>query len=104
MEMLPSHKPATITGNRKDPSLSHEVHKQLASGLSTDQVNNNLSKARAETVSETISGPKFVDNRMFAVKTEHSETEQLISSLHTNPCCVSLHEVLAYNEYVTYTK
>ena len=90
------------------------MHKQLASGLSTDQVNNNLSKARAETVSETISGPKFVDNRMFAVKTEHSnverkdtrssETEQLISSLHTNPCCVSLHEVSAYNEYVTYMK
>ena len=81
-----SSKPQATQYYRKDSSLFHEVHKRLASALSTDQVYNNLSKAAAETVSETISGPKFVNNRKFALKTEHSnvqrkdtksETEQL---------------------------
>lgn len=111
--IVPRHgnasKPQASQYYRKDPLLSHEVDKQLASGLSTDQVYNNLSKARAETVSETISGPKFVDNRKFALKTEHSnverkdrrssETEQLISSLHTNPLVSSV--VFTKEEYVS---
>lgn len=111
--IVPRHgnacKPQASQYYRKDPSLCHEVDKQLASGLSTDQVYNNLSKARAETVSETISSPKFVDNRKFALKTEHnnverkdtrsSETEQLISSLHTNPLVSSV--VFTKEEYVS---
>jgi len=111
--IVPHHgnasKPQSSQYYRKDPSLSHEVDKQLASGLSTDQVYNNLSKARAETVSETISEPKFVDNRKFALKTEHSneerkdtrssETEQLISSLHTNPLVSSV--VFTKEKYVS---
>ena len=102
--IVPRHgnasKPQARQYYRKDPQFSKEVDKQLASGLSTDQVYNNLSKARAETVCETISGPKFVDNRKFAVKPEHSneerndtrssEKEQLISSLQSNPLVSSV--------------
>ena len=51
--IVPRHgyasKPQASQYYRKDPSLSHEVDKQFPSGLSTDQVYNNLRKLRPKT-------------------------------------------------------
>jgi len=106
---MPRHgnasKPQASEYYRKDPSLSQMVDDQIASGLSTDKVYTNLSKLEAKTLSETIPGPKFVENRKYSSKTEHTEevkrteTEQLMASLQTNPSVSSV--VFTKEEYVS---
>lgn len=106
---MPRHgnasKPQASEYYRKDPSLSQMVDDQIASGLSTDKVYTNLSKLEAKTLSETIPGPKFVENRKYSSKTEHieevkrTETEQLMATLQTNPSVSSV--VFTKEEYVS---
>lgn len=107
---MPRHgnasKPQSSGYYRKDPSLIHTVDKQLATGMSTDQVYNNLSKVETKTLSETISGPKFVENRKYLSKSEQievkektSETEQMIASLKANPLVSSV--TFTKEEYIS---
>ena len=75
---LPQHGNATKSSSgpyfRKDPSLFTEVDNMLEKGLLTDQVYTFVSRKGAGTVSETISGPKLVDNRKLLMKRDSSST------------------------------
>ena len=97
---LPRHGNATKSSSgsyfRKDPSLFAEVDNMLEKGLSTDQVYTFVARKGAGTVSETISGPKLVDNRKLlmterdssnttcANKPFTSEAGDMISLLRSN--------------------
>ena len=75
---LPRHRNATKSFSglyfRKDPSLFAEVNNMLKKGLSTDQVYTFVARKGAGTVSETISGPKLVNNRKLLMKRDSSNT------------------------------
>jgi len=64
---LPRHGHATKSSSgpyfQRDPSLLAEVDNMLEKGLLTDQIYTFVARKGAGTVSETISGPKLVDNR-----------------------------------------
>lgn len=79
---------------RKDPVVSETIDEYLDQGLSVDNIYATMSKKGRQTVSETISGPKMIENRKFHQKAyketwdtaeEHSEAESLISSLKSIP-------------------
>ena len=81
---------------RKDPKLFLEIDGTLEEGLSTDIVYNTIAKRKEETVSQTVSGAKMIDNRKLASKNasennikygacSYSEAEVLVFSLHTVP-------------------
>jgi len=66
----------------------------LEMGMSTDRVYSTIAKKKGETVSQTVTGPKVIDNRKYASKKAsesnsqqdvHSEAEVLVSSLQTIP-------------------
>ena len=66
----------------------------LQKGMSTDRVYSTIAKKQEETVSETVTGPKVIDNRKYASKKAcesnnqqdvRSEAEALVFSLQTIP-------------------
>lgn len=87
-------KPTASAYFRKDPVVSETIDEYLAQGLSVDKIYGTMSKEVCQSVSETISGPKMIENRKFHQKAhketrdtagEHSEVESLISSLKSIP-------------------
>lgn len=87
-------KPTASAYFRKDPVVSETIDEYLAQGLSVDKIYGTMSKEVCQSVSETISGPKMIENRKFQQKAhketrdtagEHSEVESLISSLKSIP-------------------
>lgn len=87
-------KPTASAYFRKDPVVSETIDECLDQGLSVDSIYATMSKQVCPTVSETISGPKMIENRKFHKKTsegtqntadKHSEAESLISSLKSVP-------------------
>lgn len=83
-------KPTASAYFRKDPVVSEVIDEYLDQGLSVDNIYATMSKQVCQTVSETISGPKMIENRKYHEKAseetqdtaeKHSEAESLISSL-----------------------
>ena len=79
---------------RKDTKLLKEIDDMLQKGMSKDRVYNNIAKKKKQTVSETVTGPKVIDNRGYASKNAYgsnnqqdvcSEAEVLVFSLQTIP-------------------
>lgn len=96
--VLPRHgnatRPTTNAYYRKDPKLLKEIDHMLEMGMSTDRVYSTIAKKKEETVSQTVTGPKVIDNRKYASKKAsesnnqqdvRSEAEVLVSSLQTIP-------------------
>ncbi len=92
--ILPRHgnatHPTTSPYYRKDPALFNEIDELLDKGYSTDKVYCEIAKRKEHSVSETVTGPKMIDNRKFATKMKDnnnmpqktlSEVENLVSSL-----------------------
>ena len=82
-------KPMVSAYFRKDPVVSETIDEYLDQGLSVDNIYATMSKKGRQTVSETISGPKMIENRKLHQKAyketwdtaeEHSEAESFISS------------------------
>ena len=80
-------KPTASAYFRKDPVVSETIDEYLDQGLSVDNIYATMSKQVCQTVSETISGPKMIENRKFHKKAseetqdtaeKHSEAESLI--------------------------
>ena len=96
--VLPRHgnaaRPTTSAYYRKDPNVFTQIDEMLDKGISTDRIYSSMAKEKEETVSQTVTGPKVIDNRKYAKKAasqniiQHdvrSEAEVLVSSLHTVP-------------------
>ena len=96
--VLPQHgnatRPTTSAYYRKDPKLLAEIDGFLEKGMSTDQVYSTIANRKEATVSQTVCGPKMIDNRKLASKKTvennkqqdlRSEAEVLVSSLRTVP-------------------
>ena len=86
---------------RKDPKLLQEIDDMLQKGMSKDRVYNNIATRKEETVSETVTGPKVIDNRKYVSKKAYrsnnqqdvrSEAEVLVSSLQTIPNSVTFNK------------
>ena len=92
--LMPRHgnatNPTTSAYFRKDEFLLSKVDNMLGKGLSTDKIYNNLTKQKTNTVSETITGPKLIDNRKYtayrnsSAESKLTEAEVLISSFASN--------------------
>ena len=91
---MPRHgnamKPTASDFFRKDPAASETIDEYLDQGLSVDNIYATMSKQVCQTVSETISGPKMIENQKFHKKAseetrdtaeKRSEAESLILSL-----------------------
>jgi hypothetical protein len=104
---VPQHgnatRPSSSQYYRKDPSLFEEVDDMLKSGLSTEQIYSSTVRKEPATVSETVSGPKLINNRKQSMKKNESscssgginnnvlsEAEAMISSLKSNPVLQSV--------------
>ena len=82
-------RPTTTSYYRKDPALFHEIDELLDKGYSTDKVYCLITKKKKHSVSETVSGPKMINDRKYAAKNKEnfseketgSEAENLVSSL-----------------------
>ena len=83
-------KPTVSAYFRKDPVVSETIEEYLDQGLSVDNIHATMSKQVCQTVSETISGPKMIENWKFHKKAsdekrdaaeKNSDAESLISSL-----------------------
>ena len=96
--VLPRHgnatRPTTSAYYRKDPKLLAEIDGFLEKGMSTDRVYSTIANRKEDTVSQTVCGPKMIDNRKLASKKTvennkkqdlRSEAEVLVSSLRTVP-------------------
>ena len=55
-------KPTVSAYFRKDPVVSETIEEYLDQGLSVDNIHATMSKQVCQTVSETISGPKMIEN------------------------------------------
>ena len=70
--VLPRHgnatRPTTNAYYRKDPKLLTEIDHMLEMGMSTDRVYSTIAKKKEETASQTVTGPKVIDNRKYASK------------------------------------
>ena len=113
--VLPRHGNATkpVSGPyfRKDPHLFEEIDNMLDKGLSTNQVYSTMSKMETSTMSETVAGPKVIENRKEANRKqresvcttvtgrkEPSEPEMMIASLRSNSL---MNSVTFTKEYYT---
>lgn len=106
-----SSKPGCSQYFRKDPNLFSEVDTMLEKCLSTEQVYNDIARKQTTTVSETISGPKMINNRKQLLskrqttsstctssgskfnsssREQKSEAEEMIFSLQSNPLLQSV--------------
>ena len=97
--VLPRHgnatRPTTSSYYRKDPTLLTQIDSMMKMGMSTDRIYSNLTKKKEDTVSETVPGPKVIENRRYSSKkkaTENvgkqevgSEAKVLVTSIHTVP-------------------
>lgn len=91
--ILPRHgnatRPTTSTYYRKNPALFEEIDELLGKRYSTDKVYCQIAKKKEQSVSETVTGPKMIDNRKYAAKNKEnlsgketeSEAENLVSTL-----------------------
>ena len=86
-------RPTTSAYYRKDPKLLAEIDGFLEKGMSTDLVYSTIANRKEDTVSQTVCGPKMIDNPKLASKKTvennkqdlRSEAEVLVSSLQTVP-------------------
>jgi len=94
--VLPRHgnasRPTTNAYYRQDPKIFSEIDSMLEKGMSTDSIYSSISQQKEATVSQTVTGPKVIENRKYASKKSssddiqpevQSEAEVLVSSLHT---------------------
>ena len=73
------------------------IDDMITEGISTERIHSTMANKLSQTVSETVSGPKVIDNRKLAFKksTEveqqhHSEAEILVSRLRNVPLTQSV--------------
>ena len=75
--VLPRHgnaaRPTTSADYRKDPNVFTQIDEMLDKGMSTDRIYSSMAKEKEETVSQTVTGPKVIDNRKY-VKKRHRKT------------------------------
>lgn len=101
--VLPRHgnasRPTTSAYYRRDSKIFTQIDGMLEKGMSTDGIYSNISKQKEATVSQTVTGPKVIENRKYTSKKPslddiqpevHSEAEVLVSSLHTVPMVNSI--------------
>lgn len=89
---------------RKDPQLLAEIDGFLEKGMSTDQVYSTTANRKEDTVSQTVWGPKMIDNQKLASKKTvvnnkqqdlRSEAEVLVSSLDVQQRSVCERQLVA---------
>ena len=106
--VLPRHGNATRRTTsayyRKDPQLLAEIDGFLEKVMSTDQVYSTTANRKEDTVSQTVWGPKMIDNQKLASKKTvvnnkqqdlRSEAEVLVSSLDVQQRSVCERQLVA---------
>ena len=106
--VLPRHGNATRRTTsayyKKDPQLLAEIDGFLEKGMSTDQVYSTTANRKEDTVSQTVWGPKMIDNQKLASKKTvvnnkqqdlRSEAEVLVSSLDVQQRSVCERQLVA---------
>lgn len=70
--VLPQHgntsQPSTSAYYQRDPKIFTQINGMLENGMSTDSIYSNISKQKEATVSQTVTGPKVIENRKYASK------------------------------------